>query len=187
MDNTVIRPLNIIEIHVFEIEPVMAKNKKNHSVESEEYTESRKKIHDLYEENEYLSIKQNQNRARSITVGTAFGGVVEINVRSDIASIHAQMQPTEAIELIEQLAAGVGVEIAMRPKVNFASWRGWEEVIDQRIGWDKIGWKGTAAWQLGGNELEKNHQLKELETPKKLSFAKEKKTTKKPLKGKVNE
>jgi len=187
MDSTVIRPLNITEIHVFEIEPVMAKNKKNHSVESEEYTEYRKKIHDLYEENEYLSIKQNQNRARSITVGTAFGGIVEINMRSDVSSVYAQMQPTEAIELIEQLAAGVGVEIAMRPKQNFASWRGWEEVIEQRIGWDKIAWKGAAAWQLNGDHLEKNIQLKESETPKKLSSAKEKKTTKKTPKEKVDE
>lgn len=162
----------------------MAKNKKiNIEVESE----NRKKIHDLCEENEFLSIKQNQNRARSITVGTAFGGIVEINMRSDIASVYAQMQPTEAIELIEQLAAGVGVEIAMRPKVNFASWRGWEEVIDQRIGWDKIGWKGTAAWQLGGNDLEKNYQLKGQEDQKQLSPEKEKKTTRKKSKEQVDE
>lgn len=179
MDNTI----NIIEIEIIDFTLNMSKNKKN---QTEVCSETRKKIHDLYEENEYLSIKQNQNRARSITVGTAFGGVVEINMRSDIASIHAQMQPTEAIELIEQLAAGVGVEIAMRPKVNFASWRGWEEVIDQRIGWDKIGWKGTAAWQLGGNELEKHHQLKNQEEKKQLPEV-TKKRTKKKLNSEVNE
>jgi len=169
----------------------MAKDKKKSVEVNFETTEERnyrEKINRLCEENEFLSIKQNQNRARSITVGTAFGGVVEINMRSDIASVYAQMQPTEAIELIEQLAAGVGVEVAMRPKVNFASWRGWEEVIDQRISWDKIGWKGTAAWQLGGHELEKNHQLKgEDEEKKQLPPTKEKKSTRKKSKEQVNE
>lgn len=124
----------------------------------EKVSKTRKKIHALYEENEYKSVKAIQKRARSITVGTAFGGIVEITLRGDDDLLYAQIQPTEVIELIEQLAAGVGVEVAMRPKVNFASWRGWEEVIDQRIGWDKIAWKGAAAWQLNGNELEKNIQ-----------------------------
>lgn len=185
MDFTIINvPINIIDVEYLTLPIKMSKNKKN-QVEIE--TENRKKIHDLYEENEYLSIKQNQNRARSITVGTAFGGVVEINMRSDVASVYAQMQPTEAIELIEQLAAGVGVEIAMRPKVNFASWRGWEEVIDQRIGWDKIAWKGTAAWQLDGDKLEKNLQLNGAVEQKQLSPAKEKRTTRKKLKEQVDE
>jgi hypothetical protein len=118
----------------------------------------RQKINKLCEENEYLSIKQNRNRARSIAVGTAFGGIPEITLRADIATVYAQMQPTEVIELIEQLAAGVGVEIAMRPKQNFASWRGWEEVVQQRIGFDKIAWKGAAAWQLDANNLEETYQ-----------------------------
>ena len=106
-------------------------------------------------------------------------------MRSDIASVYAQMQPTEAIELIEQLAAGIGVEIAMRPKVNFASWRGWEEVIDQRISWDKIGWKGAAAWQLGAEHLEKNHQLKEQAEKNQLPESKQKKTKK--IKSEIHE
>lgn len=124
----------------------------------EKITKTRKKIHNLYEENEYNSVKGLQNRARSISVGTAFGGIVEISLRTDTHHVYAQIQPTEVIEFIEQLAAGVGVEIAMRPKLNFASWRGWEEVIDQRIGWDKIAWKGTAAWQLNGDKIEENVQ-----------------------------
>lgn len=116
---------------------------------NEPMSETRKKIHELYEENEYKSIKQNESRARSITVGTAFGGIVEINLRADIGTVYAQMQPTEAIEFIEQLAAGVGVEIAMRPKRNFASWRGWEEVTEQKVSIDNLYWKGAAAWQIG--------------------------------------
>ena len=42
------------------------------------------------------------------TVGTAFGGIVEVGMRSDAASVYAQIQPTEGVELIEQLAAGLG-------------------------------------------------------------------------------
>jgi len=130
----------------------------------EKPSKMREKIHDLCEENEYHAVKQNRYRARSITVGTAFGGVVEVNVRSDAASVFAQMQPTEAIELIEQLAAGVGIEIAMRPKQNFASWRGWEEVIGNNVPMDRIAWKGAAAWQLGSDVIEPK-QLKSEEEP----------------------
>ncbi len=132
----------------------------------------RQKIHELCEEGEYLSIAQNKNRARSITVGTAFGGVVEINMRSDVASVYAQMQPTESIELIEQLAAGCGVEIAMRPKQNFASWRGWEEVLGHKINIEDVSWKGAAAWQISSEsrkkmiESAKEEEQSQLEKPK---------------------
>ena len=118
-------------------------------------------------------MKQNRNRARSITVGTAFGGVVEVNMRSDAGSVYAQMQPTEAIELIEQLAAGVGVEIAMRPKQNFSSWRGWEEVMGQRVPLDRIAWKGAAVYQLKSEEETEETEeqekvvVKELKEPEK--------------------
>lgn len=139
----------------------------------EKQSKMRKKINDLYEENEYLSIRQNQNRARSVTVGTAFGGITEISLRSDVGTVYAQMQPTEVVELIEQLAAGCGVEIAMRPKQNFASWRGWEEIIEQRIGFDKIAWKGSAAWQLNGDILEENYQKKIQEYQEEKVFVKE--------------
>ena len=103
----------------------------------EEQSKLREKINETYEQNELDSIESMRHRARSITVGTAFGGIVEVNLRSDYTYLYAQMQPIEVIELIEQLAAGVGVEIAMRPKRDFSSWRGWEEVIEQRIGLDR--------------------------------------------------
>ena len=147
----------------------------------EKPSEMRQKIHDLCEENEYYSIKQNRNRARSITFGTAIGGVVEVNMRSDGGSVYAQMQPTEAIELIEQLAAGVGVEIAMRPKQNFASWRGWEEVIGNNIPMNRIAWKGAAAWQLGPEVVEPN-QLKPEEESEKVVVKELKQSEEKPAK-----
>ena len=133
----------------------------------ETVSELREKIELLCAENEYLSMKQNRNRARSITIGTAFGGIVEIGMRSDSASVYAQMQPTEGVELIEQLAAGLGIEIAMRPKQDFASWRGWEDVIGQRVPLDRLSWKGAAAWQLyEGEELEKKYQENQLPSEK---------------------
>lgn len=146
----------------------MAKGKKkelkienNFDSSSEDTLEElNEKIEREYKINELDSIYSLRHRARSIMVGTAFGGVVEVSMRTENNYMYAQIQPTEVVELIEQLAAGIGVEIAMRPKVNFASWRGWEEVIDQRIGWDRIAWKGTAAWQLGGKKLEEEHQKK---------------------------
>lgn len=133
----------------------------------EEQSKLREKINETYEQNELDSIESMRHRARSITVGTAFGGIVEVNLRSDYTYLYAQMQPIEVIELIEQLAAGVGVEIAMRPKRDFSSWRGWEEVIEQRIGLDKIAWKGAAAWQLNGEALEQNlKKQKQIEAKK---------------------
>ena len=126
----------------------------------QQISQRRKEINDFCEENELLSMQQNRNRARSITVGTAFGGVLEIHMRSDIGSVYAQLQPTEALELAEQITAGCGVEIAMRPKQNFASWRGWEEVIDGRIPTEQIAWKGAAPWQL---EMEEQRKLKSTE------------------------
>ena len=142
----------------------MAKKRKIESeAEEKVVTESstRKKINDLYEENELDSVNSMRHRARSITCGTAFGGIVEVQMRTESNFMYAQMQPTECIEFIEQLAAGCGVEIAMRPKLDFASWRGWEEVIDQRIGFDKIAWKGAAAWQLDGKNVEEQYRLME--------------------------
>ena len=151
----------MINNHIVDIKKSMSEGNR------ETVSELREKIDLLCAENEYLSIQQNRNRARSITVGTAFGGVVEIGMRSDVASVYAQMQPTEGVELIEQLAAGLGIEIAMRPKQDFASWRGWEDVIGQRVPLDKISWKGAAAWQLyEGKELEKKYQENQLPTEK---------------------
>lgn len=145
--------INIEEWLVFDLNFMSKKNDPKNS-------KIRELINEAYEQNELDSLLSTRHRARSITVGTAFGGIPEITLRSESGYIYAQMQPVEVIELIEQLAAGCGIEIAMRPKQNFASWRGWEEIIDQRIGFDKIAWKGAAAWQLDGSHLEKNIQNK---------------------------
>lgn len=66
-------------------------------------------------------------RARSVTVGTAFGGVAELIMRrTDGTFTFAVLQPVEAIELIHQLAASVGCHINLAPRRDFASWRDWK-------------------------------------------------------------
>lgn len=90
-------------------------------------TPMRKRILHAYEENEYANLVQNRNRARSLTVGTSFSGIVEVSMRGDHHSLWCHLQPVEAIEIMEQLAAATGVQIAMRPKNDFTSWRGWQQ------------------------------------------------------------
>lgn len=135
-------------------------------------SELRQKIEDMYEEHEYASIAQNKYRARSVTVGTAFGGVCELILRSDGATVWAQMQPVEVVELIEQLAAGAGLQVAMRPRVDFASWRGWNVDVEDP---HAVSWKGSAPWQIAEapkkrlSNSSKKKQLKESK-PKEASY-----------------
>lgn len=112
-------------------------------MQKKKLSKTRQEIHRQYEENELADLKQRQSRARSLSVGNAGGGVVEINMRGDFANLWYQMQPTEAIEIIGQLAAAVGIEIAMRPRQDFASWRSWDLTLPA-----SISWVGAAPWQL---------------------------------------
>lgn len=79
------------------------------------------------EEERFLrDLKASQSRARSISVGTCFGGTTELNMRlDDGTSVWCPMQPVEVIELIHQLAANVGCHIALKPRDDFSSWREW--------------------------------------------------------------
>jgi SOS-response transcriptional repressor LexA len=106
-------------------------------------SKTRQKINALCEENEYASMKQNQTRARSLSVGTAGGGIIELNMRGDYGNLWYQMQPTEAIEIIGQIAAASGIEIAMRPRQDFSSWRSWDTSLPS-----SVAWMGAAPWQL---------------------------------------
>lgn len=73
------------------------------------------------------------NRARSVAVGTAFGGTVDLTMRRpDGVCTYAILQPVEAIELIHQLAAAVGCHIHIQPRKDFSSWRQWKNVDDSR-------------------------------------------------------
>ncbi len=67
------------------------------------------------------------HRARSVTVGTAFGGVTELAMRSSNGShLWCIMQPVEVIEMIHQLAANIGCHIHIQPRKDFSSWRDWK-------------------------------------------------------------
>lgn len=78
-------------------------------------------------------------RARSVTVGTAFGGTTELMLRGNDGSVlWSPMQPVEVIELIHQLAANVGCHLALQPREDFSSWRNWNVTEQERIrmnGW----------------------------------------------------
>lgn len=80
----------------------------------------------LEEERFLRDLKASQSRARSVSVGTCFGGTTELNMRlDDGTSVWCPMQPVEVIELIHQLAANVGCHIALKPRDDFSSWREW--------------------------------------------------------------
>jgi|DEB0MinimDraft_4_1074332.scaffolds.fasta_scaffold01709_8 hypothetical protein len=70
-------------------------------------------------------------RGRSLGIGTAFGGVVEINIRLNNGHCAwLPLQPVEATEIIHQLAAAIGCHINLQPREDFASWRKWNERIE---------------------------------------------------------
>lgn len=115
----------------------------------------REQINRIYEENELANLLQNKNRARSVAAGTAFGGSIEISMRGDYSSLYAIMQPVEVVEFIEQLAASAGLQVALRPKHDFASWRGWNSDIDDKY------WAGSAPWNQ--QRLDESKEVKLLE------------------------
>jgi hypothetical protein len=88
---------------------------------------SLKKIELLEAEMAQLGRLGDFNRSRSVTVGTAFGGVTEISMRRiDGVSLWTILQPVEVVELIHQLAGNIGCHIHVQPRKDFASWRNWK-------------------------------------------------------------
>lgn len=95
----------------------------------------KKRIKKAHDELNALGVESNFNRARSVTVGTAFGGVSEICMRSSNGEfIYALLQPVEVIEIIHQLAASVGCHIQLAPRRDFSSWREWKLVENAQGG-----------------------------------------------------
>jgi hypothetical protein len=89
-------------------------------------TDAKRKFQELQNRQELENFESNLNRARSVTVGTAFGGTTELMMRSDGGRhIWCLMQPVEVIELIHQLSANVGCHIQLKPRDDFSSWREW--------------------------------------------------------------
>lgn len=85
-----------------------------------------KKIRELEARLDLESRESNINRARSINVGTSFGGTTEVSMRGNgDRFLYCVMQPVEVIELIHQLSANIGCHIALKPRDDFGSWREW--------------------------------------------------------------
>jgi len=116
-------------------------------------SKTRQEIQEIYEQNELAALKASQNRGRSITIGTVSGGLIEVSIRAEHTTLYYILQPVEVVEIIEQLAAAAGLEVAKRPKQDFTSWRSWD--LEQP---DSTSWKGSAPWQL--NMKDKKDLLK---------------------------
>jgi hypothetical protein len=98
------------------------------------------------------TLKSNASRARSVTVGTAFGGVTEISLRGDGGdALWCLLQPVEVTELIHQLAGNIGCHINIQPRKDFASWREWRE--------DTTGLLGGSTKPPHPNELATYHNV----------------------------
>lgn len=90
---------------------------------------------------------ENDNRARSITVGTAFGGVTEVMMRNNKGEvIWCLLQPVEVVEFIHQLSANIGCHINIIPRKDFAAWRDWR-YNSEELAWSRgdqhfqgVGW-----------------------------------------------
>ncbi len=111
------------------------------------------RVKEIQQAAEIASRIENQNRARSFTIGQSSGGTIEVMLRGDYATLFYILRPVEAVEIIEQLAAAAGIEILKRPKQDFSAWRSWD--LEQP---DHSDWKGAAPWQL--NEKQKKQLAK---------------------------
>lgn len=89
-------------------------------------SEVKKKLAAIQAQQDINRFQADLNRARSVTVGTAFGGTTEISMRGDGGqALWCLMQPVEVTELIHQLAANIGCHISIKPRDDFSSWREW--------------------------------------------------------------
>lgn len=94
--------------------------------------ELQQKMRDLEERMMADTREGDLSRARSITVGTCFGGTTEIMMRGNNGYMWTPMQPVEVVELINQLAANIGCHVALQPKKDFASWREWRVTDEEK-------------------------------------------------------
>jgi hypothetical protein len=95
------------------------------------YKKEIEKIHDKMNE---LNRMADLTRARSLLVGTCSGGITEVSMRSiDGTTYWIPLQPVEVIEIIHQLAAGVGCHINLQPRSDFSSWRIWSGADEQTL------------------------------------------------------
>jgi hypothetical protein len=97
-------------------------------------SDKQKRLADIQALQDIQNFEANLNRARSVTVGTAFGGTTEVSLRgNDGKTLWCLLQPVEVIELIHQLAANVGCHINLQPRRDFSSWRDWRVTEEEKL------------------------------------------------------
>ena len=93
----------------------------------------KQKLKHIQQQQDEANFASSLNRARSVTVGTCFGGTTEIMMRrNDGTVLWCPMQPVEVIELIHQLAANVGCHLHLQPRKDFSSWRDWRVTEEEK-------------------------------------------------------
>ena len=93
-----------------------------------------KRLEEIRAAKEIQNHEAELSRARSVTVGTAFGGTTEMSMRGQNGkTLWCIMQPIEVIELIHQLAANVGCHLNLQPRKDFASWRDWKYTEEELL------------------------------------------------------
>jgi hypothetical protein len=134
---------------------------------------SKKAIREINRHNDEMAVSSSAdrvNRARSVTVGTAMNGVVEIMMRTDGRYVWAILSPSEVIELAHQLAASVGCHALFQPRNDFASWRQWNHETFQTKNYfpplEKGGPVHTPQLPEGGVQGENNDEAVAVEAPK---------------------
>jgi len=113
------------------------------------------KIEQFTKECQLADFMQRKKMARSVSVGSAGGGIIEVSMRGDFADLFMHLKPPEVMELIGQLAAGSGIEICARPKNDFSSWRSWDPSLPE-----SVAWLGAAPWQLSESDREELYAAK---------------------------
>jgi len=136
---------------------------------------SKKTIREINRHNDEMAVSSSAdrvNRARSVTVGTAMNGVVEIMMRTDERHIWAILSPSEVIELAHQLAASVGCHALFQPRNDFASWRQWNEETFQTQNYFPPLGKGGPIQTPQLSQGENNDETMAIEAPKQRRRAK---------------
>jgi hypothetical protein len=100
------------------------------------------------------------NRARSVTVGTCFGGTVELSVRrADGTNTYAILQPVEVIEIVHQLAASVGCHIHIQPRKDFSSWRDWKYTEEELSHYRGVQHMPAIGWPPHPHDISPHNQV----------------------------
>jgi hypothetical protein len=107
----------------------MINNRKPNTTEQALIDEHNRKMQERQFQN---ALAESATRARSVMIGTAFGGISEISMRrADGTVTFALLQPVEVTELIHQMAASIGCHIHLQPRKDFSSWREWKHTQEE--------------------------------------------------------